>query len=145
MIDSCWGLCCMRPAASDAAITSMRVLLLALPASHGMRRRVHQTVGRPSVCLSVCPSRHSATGRRCGGFAAVDPAGRRYRSIAAQPAVISSRAAARRAAANAGSATLSAVARVDQVARGSRCTSTTRWTTSTASSARRRVPTGSAR
>jgi len=41
----------------------------------------------------------------CGGFAAVDPAGRRYRSIAAQSAAQQHAAAARRAAANAGSAT----------------------------------------
>ena len=38
---------------------------------------------RPSVCLSVCLSQHSAAARRCGRFAAVGPAGRRYRSIAA--------------------------------------------------------------
>ena len=44
----------------------------------------------------------------CGGFAAVGPASRRYRSTAAWPAISSSHAAERRAAANAGSVTLSA-------------------------------------
>jgi len=56
---------------------------------------------RLSVCLSV-PA--LAAARRCRGFAAVGPAAWRYQSIAARPAVSSSRAAA----ANAGSATLSA-------------------------------------
>ena len=58
----------------------------------------------PSLCLSV-PFRRTPL----GGFAAVGPAGKRYRSIAARPAVSSSRAAAvasRRA--NAGNAALSA-------------------------------------
>ena len=32
------------------------------------------------VRLSVCPSHHSAATRPCGGFAAVGPATRRYRS-----------------------------------------------------------------
>jgi len=59
------------------------------------------------VRLSVRLS-HPAAARRCCGFAAVGPAARRYRSIAARPAVSSSRAAARHTAANAGSATLSA-------------------------------------
>ena len=41
-----------------------------------------------SVCLSVCPSRHSPSrhspaARRCGGFAAGCPTGRRHQSIAA--------------------------------------------------------------
>ena len=60
-----------------------------------VRGRVCATVGRTSVCLSVCLShRHQQSLLICG------PAGRRYRSIAAR------RSAARRA--NAGSATLSA-------------------------------------
>ena len=61
---------------------------------------------RPSVCLS-----HSVAAHRCGGFAAVGPAraGDTDRLLHGQrPAVSSSPAAARRAAANAGSATLSA-------------------------------------
>jgi len=60
-------------------------------------------------CLaSVRLSAHPAAARRCCGFAAGCPAARSYRSIAARPAVSSrSRAAARRAEANAGSATLS--------------------------------------
>ena len=74
-----------------------------------MRSRIYETVGRPSVRLSVCLSvrvwRHTASARRCGGFAAVGPAASRYRSIAARPALSISRAAARRAAANANSAT----------------------------------------
>ena len=54
---------------------------------------------RPSVCLF-----HSPAAAACGGFAAVRPAGRRYRSIAVRPAPQQHGAAA----ANAGSATLSA-------------------------------------
>jgi len=79
-----------------------------------MRSRVYATVGRPSVRpsglsvrLTVCP-----IWPRQAVFAAVGPEAKRYRSIdrctAGGPAVSSSRAAARRAAANAGSATLSA-------------------------------------
>jgi len=64
--------------------------------------------GRASVRLSVRLSQHSAAARRCGRFAAVGPAGRRYRSIAARPGVSSTRAAARRTADNAGSGTSSA-------------------------------------
>ena len=41
------------------------------------------------VCPSLCLSHHSANARRCGGFAAVRPAVRRYRSIAARPALSS--------------------------------------------------------
>jgi len=63
---------------------------LALP--HSTRSMVCVTVGRPSVCLSV-PS----FSRRCCRFTAERPAGKRYRSIAA-----------RRSAANAGSATVTA-------------------------------------
>ena len=44
-----------------------------------MRSRVYETDERPSVCPS----------HRCGGFAAVGPAARRYRSIAARPALSS--------------------------------------------------------
>ena len=47
----------------------------------------------------------------CGGFAAVGPAGRRYRSIAARSMQQQQGAAARRAAANAGCATFTADAR----------------------------------
>jgi len=42
-----------------------------------------------SVCLSVRPFHHPAATRRCGGFAAVGPAARRYRSTAALPALSS--------------------------------------------------------
>ena len=70
---------------------------------HSMRSRIYETVRRPSVCLS-----HSPAAAACAGFAAVGPAGRRYRSIAARPAPQPQHgAAARRAAANAGSATFS--------------------------------------
>ena len=48
------------------------------------------------VCLSVCLSQLSIAAAACGGFAAVGPAGGRYRSIAARPALSSSRAAERR-------------------------------------------------
>jgi len=45
----------------------------------------------PSVRLSVRLSHYSAAARRCGGFAAVGPAARRYRPTAAQPALSSKR------------------------------------------------------
>ena len=48
---------------------------------------VYVTVPCPSVCLSVRLSVPSIDRcRRCGGFAAVGPSGKRYRSIAARPA-----------------------------------------------------------
>ena len=56
-----------------------------------MRSRVYVTVRCPSDCLS-----HPLAAATCDGFAAVGPAGRRYRSIAARPA------------ANVGSATFTA-------------------------------------
>jgi len=46
---------------------------------------------RSCVRLSVCPPHNTAAARRCGGFAAVGPAARRYRSIAARPALSSKR------------------------------------------------------
>ena len=66
---------------------------------------------RSAVPLSVRPSvrlSHSPAAAACGGFAAVGPADRRYRSTAARPAPQQHSAAARRAAANAGSATFRA-------------------------------------
>ena len=51
----------------------------------GTGRIVCATVRCPSVCLSVPARAHS-----CCRFAAVCPAGRRYRSIAARPALSSS-------------------------------------------------------
>ena len=70
---------------------------------HSMRSRIYETVRCPSVCLS-----HSPAAAACGKSAAVGPAGRRYRSIAVRPAPQPQHgAAARRAAANAGSATFS--------------------------------------
>ena len=65
--------------------------------------QAYVTVRCPSVCLS-----HSPVVASCGGFAAVGPAGRRYRSIAARPALQQYGSAARRAAANAGSASFTA-------------------------------------
>ena len=62
-------------------------------------------------CASICPSvrlSRSPAAAACGGFAALGPAGRRYRSIAERPAPQQHGAAARRAAANAGSATFTA-------------------------------------
>jgi len=54
-------------------------------------------------------SQLSTAAAACGGFAAVDPAGRRYRSIAARPARSSNgAAAARRSAAKASSVTFPA-------------------------------------
>jgi len=44
-----------------------------------------------SVRLSVCLSHHLTATRRCSGFAALGPAARRYRSIAARPAPSSKR------------------------------------------------------
>ena len=41
------------------------------------------------VCPSVCLSHLSPAAAACGGFSAVGPAGRRYRSIAARPALSS--------------------------------------------------------
>ena len=46
---------------------------------HSVRTRVYLTVGCPSVCLPQLSTAAAA----CGGFAAVSPAGRRHRSIAA--------------------------------------------------------------
>ena len=57
--------------------------LLALCAEQGLCN------GRVSVCLSICLSHHSTTIRRCGRFAAVGPADRRYRSIAEWPSLSS--------------------------------------------------------
>jgi len=70
--------------------------------------------GTVSVCPSVCPFHLSTAATACGGFAAVGPAGRRYRSIPARPAPSSNGAAAahriatRRSAANASSVTFTA-------------------------------------
>jgi len=55
------------------------------------------------LCLSVSPAAAA-----CGGFVAVRPAGKRYRSIGAWQGSQQHGAAAWRAAANAGSATFSA-------------------------------------
>jgi len=64
--------------------------------SQCMRCRVYENVGRPSVCLCVRQSRRPASARRCGGFAVAGPAGRKYRSIAARPALSSKRRAGSR-------------------------------------------------
>ena len=55
--------------------------------AYTVRSRVYETVRYPSVCLSHLPR---------SGFAAVGPAGRRYRSIAARPAPQQRGVAARR-------------------------------------------------
>jgi len=52
-------------------------------------RIVYTTVERPSRRLSVRPSRHLSAARRYSGFAAVGPAARRRRSIAARSALSS--------------------------------------------------------
>ena len=71
--------------------------------SRSMLSKVCETVR----CPSVCPS-HSPAAAGGDGFAAVGPAGRRYRSIAARrPATARGRST--RAAANAGTATFSAL------------------------------------
>jgi len=71
-----------------------------------------QTMQRSGVCLSIlCPSAPSFAGRTpllrvC--WAGARPVGRRYRPIAAQPALSSSGALPQRLATNAGSALLTA-------------------------------------
>jgi len=72
--------------------------------------RFYVTVQRPSVCSSLRPSVRLPVPSidRCtarGGFAAVRPAGRRYRSTA--PGAAARRTAARGSAANVSSVTLS--------------------------------------
>ena len=60
-----------------------------LHCQHSRRNRVYETVRCPSVCPSVCLSQHGPRPQqqtRCCRLAAVDPAGRRYRSIAAAAA-----------------------------------------------------------
>ena len=75
--------------------------------SHSMRQG--QCNGRVSIRLSVCLSQLSAAAAACGGFAAVGPAGRRYRSIAAWPAPSNNgAAAARRSVAKPSSVTFTA-------------------------------------
>jgi len=59
--------------------------------------RVYVTVWCPSVRLSVCLSQLSTAAAVCGGFAAVGPADRRYRSIAVRLAPSSNGAAAENA------------------------------------------------
>ena len=53
---------------------------------HSMGSKVYETLRCPSVCpfvpLSVCPSMGPQQQTRCCRFAAVDSAGRRYRSTA---------------------------------------------------------------
>ena len=79
-------------------------LLLYWHCSHSMRSTVYVMVWCSSVCLSICLF-HSPAAAACGGFAAVGPVGRRYRSIAARPAPQQHVATEWRAAENAGSAT----------------------------------------
>jgi len=67
--------------------------------------------GTVSVPISVCSSVslfNLTAAAAYGGFAAVGPVGRRYRSIAARQAPQQHGAAARRTAANVGSATFTA-------------------------------------
>jgi len=75
---------------------------------HSIRIRVYETIRYLSIFSSVRLSVRSPAAAACGGFAAVGPAGSRYRSIAARSAPQQHGAAARRTAANAGSATFSA-------------------------------------
>ena len=46
-------------------------------------------LSRVGIAHAPHQSHHSAAAHRCGGFAAVGPEGRRYRSIAAWPALSS--------------------------------------------------------
>ena len=73
--------------------------------ARSMQSRVYVTIGCPSTCLSLSSAEARSSVRRvccCGS------AGRRYRSIASRPEPQQHRAAARRSAANVGSATFSA-------------------------------------
>jgi len=81
----------LQPAHTHASPSTAHLHII-----HTMSSRVYETVRCPSVCLS-----RSHAAAACG-------AGLRYRSIAARPAPQQHGAAARRAAANAGSATFSA-------------------------------------
>ena len=74
---------------------------------HSMRSRVCETVRCLSIGPSVALSYSPAVAAR-SGFAAVGPVGRKYRLIAARLVPQQHGTAARRAAANAGSATFSA-------------------------------------
>jgi len=69
-------------------------------AANAVNLFLHLCIGTVSVRRSVSLS-HSPAAAACGGFAAVGPAGR----IAARPALQQHGTAARRATANAGSAT----------------------------------------
>jgi len=64
-----------------------------------MQSRVYETVRCPTVCPPVCHIVGPPQQTRCYRFAAVGPAGRRYRSIAAAAVCVRLE--------NAGSATLS--------------------------------------
>jgi len=74
--------------------------------------------GTVSVRLTVCLFQLSTAAAARGGFAAVGPAGRKYRSIAARPAPSSNgaaaarRTAARRPAAKARSVTFTAAVEI---------------------------------
>ena len=86
--------------------TTVQAVISHVHSWHIMWSRVNETVERPSLgpsvslslCMSVHTSHHSAAARRCGGFAAVGQAARRYRRLLH----------GRRSAANASSVTLSA-------------------------------------
>jgi len=66
-------MCALKPG-------SKWIKILTLSREHA-ELRVLVTVRRPSICLSVCPSRHSTAA--CSGFAAECRAGRTYQSTAA--------------------------------------------------------------
>ena len=69
-------------------MNGLLVLPLTDAASHSMRQSLcNDTVSVRLVCLSVCLPHLSNAACRCGGFAAVGPAGKRYRSIAAAASV----------------------------------------------------------
>jgi len=84
MVPRCRGLQNIRRRQHYIRVDIIAITLLALPAYYA--ERVYATVGRPSVRPSVCPSTGPQQQTRCCRFAAVGPAGRRYRLIAAAAA-----------------------------------------------------------
>ena len=82
---------CIRPREALSPLLISTPLEFTSPTSRSSSSTV-----RLSVRLSVCPMRLSTAAAPCGGFAAVGPAGRRYRLIAARPAPSSNCAAAAR-------------------------------------------------
>jgi len=77
-----------RPIVSSHLLEILRVLSVSLfvcpSAGFSTLLALYATVCATARCPSICLSHLSAVATACGGFAAVGPAGRRYRSIAAR-------------------------------------------------------------